>query len=87
MRTITLSLLHNKFNVKTLLLSFLTAVFLSACGIKGDLYETPEQPEKAESVQQLENENQQDNNDSENTVNAPLEANSQQKTEPVKEQQ
>ena len=33
-----------KLKVKTLLLTFIASLFLSACGIKGDLYQTPEQP-------------------------------------------
>jgi len=33
-----------KFNLKALLLAFVASLFLSACGIKGDLYQTPEQP-------------------------------------------
>jgi len=35
---------HQEFKFKSILLAFFTAIFLSACGIKGDLYETPEQP-------------------------------------------
>ncbi|WP_082606383.1 MULTISPECIES: LPS translocon maturation chaperone LptM [Colwellia] len=35
--------LHRNLNIKKILLTFLAAVFLSACGIKGDLYQTPEQ--------------------------------------------
>ncbi len=35
--------LQQKLNVKTLLLTFMATVVLSACGIKGDLYQTPEQ--------------------------------------------
>jgi hypothetical protein len=33
-----------KLKLKTLLLTFVASLFLSACGIKGDLYQTPEQP-------------------------------------------
>jgi len=36
--------LPHKFNFKALLLAFVASLFLSACGIKGDLYQTPEQP-------------------------------------------
>jgi len=35
---------HQEFKFKSILLAFFTAIILSACGIKGDLYETPEQP-------------------------------------------
>ena len=34
---------HLELNFKAILLTFITAIFLSACGIKSDLYETPEQ--------------------------------------------
>ena len=34
---------HQELNFKTILLIFITTIFLSACGIKSDLYETPEQ--------------------------------------------
>jgi cytoskeletal protein RodZ len=48
MRTKILRYLHKKshqeLKFKSILLAFFTAIFLSACGIKGDLYETPEQP-------------------------------------------
>jgi predicted small lipoprotein YifL len=47
MRTNRLHYLHQmpdkKFNFKSILLTFIAAIFLSACGIKGDLYQTPEQ--------------------------------------------
>ncbi len=48
MRTIRLRYLQKqlpqKLKFKTLLLTFVASLFLSACGIKGDLYQTPEQP-------------------------------------------
>jgi hypothetical protein len=48
MRIKRLGYLHKKllleFKFKSILLGFFTAIFLSACGIKGDLYETPKQP-------------------------------------------
>ncbi|PKG84906.1 hypothetical protein CXF85_04655 [Colwellia sp. 75C3] len=47
MRTNRLHYLHQmpdrKLNFKSILLAFITAILLSACGIKGDLYQTPEQ--------------------------------------------
>ena len=36
--------LHQELQFKAILLIFIAVTFLSACGIKGDLYETPEQP-------------------------------------------
>jgi predicted small lipoprotein YifL len=36
--------LHQELPFKSILLIFIAVTFLSACGIKGDLYETPEQP-------------------------------------------
>jgi len=33
-----------KLKIKTHLLTFVASLFLSACGIKGDLYHSPEQP-------------------------------------------
>lgn len=35
--------LHPKLKLKTLLLTFIATIFLTGCGIKGDLYQTPEQ--------------------------------------------
>lgn len=35
--------LHQKVKIKSFLLTFISVIFLSACGIKGDLYQTPEQ--------------------------------------------
>ena len=47
MRTNRLHYLHQipdkKINFKLILLTFIVTIFLSACGIKGDLYKTPEQ--------------------------------------------
>jgi predicted small lipoprotein YifL len=43
MCTNTLSYLQRKLNFKFILLAFIATTFLSACGIKGDLYQTPEQ--------------------------------------------
>jgi predicted small lipoprotein YifL len=47
MRTNRLHYLHQmpdkKLNFKSILLAFIAAIFLSACGIKGDLYQTSEQ--------------------------------------------
>ena len=47
MRTNRLHYLHQmpdkKLNFKSILLTFIAAIYLSACGIKGDLYQTPEQ--------------------------------------------
>ncbi|PKI16341.1 LPS translocon maturation chaperone LptM [Colwellia sp. 12G3] len=43
MRTNRLHYLHKKFNFKSILLTFVAVIFLSACGIKGDLYQTPEE--------------------------------------------
>lgn len=47
MRTNRLHYLHQmpdkKLNLKSILLVFIAVIFLSACGIKGDLYQTPEQ--------------------------------------------
>ncbi|KGJ97671.1 LPS translocon maturation chaperone LptM [Colwellia psychrerythraea] len=34
--------LHQEFKFKSTLLAFFATILLSACGIKGDLYETPE---------------------------------------------
>jgi len=34
---------HQEMKYKSILLIFIAVTFLSACGIKGDLYETPEQ--------------------------------------------
>ncbi|WP_157443197.1 lipoprotein [Colwellia piezophila] len=34
---------HQESKFKSILLTFFAAIFISACGIKGDLYETPEQ--------------------------------------------
>ena len=45
MRINTLNFLQCKLNIKSTLLVFITAIFLSACGIKGKLYETPESVE------------------------------------------
>ncbi|WP_231731447.1 LPS translocon maturation chaperone LptM [Colwellia sp. TT2012] len=39
--------LHRNLNFKTILLTFIAAIFLSACGIKGDLYQAPEQGNEA----------------------------------------
>ncbi|MBU2871715.1 lipoprotein [Colwellia sp. E2M01] len=39
--------LQYKPSLKSLCLAFTTATFLTACGIKGPLYETPEQPDIA----------------------------------------
>ncbi len=54
MRTNRLCYLHQKLNIKSILLTFVVVTFLSACGIKGDLYQTPEQAvtPKAETVAQ-----------------------------------
>ena len=35
---------HQELKFKSTLLALFSAILLSACGIKGDLYETPEQP-------------------------------------------
>ncbi|NQY50199.1 MAG: hypothetical protein HRT50_14065 [Colwellia sp.] len=35
--------LHRTLHIKSILLAILGAILLSACGIKGDLYQTPEQ--------------------------------------------
>lgn len=35
--------LHQKLKLKSFLLIFASVMFLSACGIKGNLYQTPEQ--------------------------------------------
>jgi predicted small lipoprotein YifL len=43
MCTNTLSYLQRKLKFKSILLTFVATIFLSACGIKGDLYQTPEQ--------------------------------------------
>jgi len=47
MRTNRLHNLHQKLDqklqLKSILLTFISVTFLSACGIKGDLYQTPEQ--------------------------------------------
>jgi len=43
MHTIRLNSFVNKLNIKALLFAFAAVVFLPACGIKGDLYQTPEQ--------------------------------------------
>ncbi len=47
MRTNRLHYLHQKLQqklkLKSILLAFVAATFLSACGIKGKLYQTPEQ--------------------------------------------
>jgi predicted small lipoprotein YifL len=58
MRTNRLHNLHQKLDqklqLKSILLTFITVTFLSACGIKGNLYQTPEQavPPKDEVVVQ-----------------------------------
>lgn len=58
MRTNRLHNLHQKLDqklqLKSILLTFITVTFLSACGIKGNLYQTPEQavPPKDEVVAQ-----------------------------------
>ncbi len=48
MRTIRLRYLQKKLSqklkFKAILLTFVASLFLSACGIKGDLYQTPKQP-------------------------------------------
>lgn len=48
MRTITPQYLQKKLQHKsqfnTLLLTLVTAIVLSACGVRGDLYQTPDQP-------------------------------------------
>ncbi|TWX63797.1 lipoprotein [Colwellia demingiae] len=45
---------HQKVKLKSILLTFIAVTLLSACGIKGDLYQTPEQAvaPKAETVAQ-----------------------------------
>lgn len=35
--------LHRNLNIKSILLAIIAAILFSACGIKGDLYHTPEQ--------------------------------------------
>jgi len=35
---------HQKLQFRTLLLTLVASLFISACGIKGDLYQTPERP-------------------------------------------
>jgi len=35
---------YQEFKFKSISMAFITAIFLSACGIKGDLYQTPEKP-------------------------------------------
>ena len=35
--------LHRTLHIKSILLAILAAILFSACGIKGDLYQTPEQ--------------------------------------------
>ena len=34
---------HQELNIKAILLALVASIFLAACGIKGDLYQTPEQ--------------------------------------------
>lgn len=43
MRTNRLHYLHQKLRLKSILLAFIAVTLLSACGIKGKLYQTPEQ--------------------------------------------
>lgn len=54
--------LEQKLQLKSILLTLITVTFLSACGIKGNLYQTPEQavPPKDEVVAQND-ENQEKN--------------------------
>ena len=42
MYTNTFNYLQTKLNIKSILLAFISAILLSACGVKGDLYQTPE---------------------------------------------
>jgi predicted small lipoprotein YifL len=43
MRINRLRYLHQECNIKSTLLTLVTLIFLSACGIKGDLYQTPDE--------------------------------------------
>ena len=83
MRTNRLHYLHQKprqkLKFKSILLTFVAVIFLSACGIKGDLYQTPEQ-----AVTTL------DESQKQQAIQQPIEQKEQatgQSTEQVKEQQ
>ncbi|NQZ27469.1 MAG: hypothetical protein HRT55_14265 [Colwellia sp.] len=44
--------LHRTLHIKSILLAILAAILFSACGIKGDLYQTPEQEVTEQSSEQ-----------------------------------
>ena len=51
MCTNTLSYLHFKLQFKSILLAVAAVFFMTACGIKGDLYQTPKQADTAEATE------------------------------------
>lgn len=89
MRTINHCYLNSNSPLRSLFLSAITAMLLAGCGIKGDLYQTPEQPVQDQGTKAV---------DADETVNsdenkpevAPLATKPQQpakeQAEPVKEQ-
>jgi len=72
--------LPQKLKLKTLLLTFFTTLFLSACGIKGDLYQTPEQPVTEQETTEL------DANKAQDDSNKALEREKKPVTEQVSEE-
>jgi predicted small lipoprotein YifL len=89
MRTIRLQYLqkklHQKSTFKPLLLTFIATLFLSACGIKGDLYQTPAQPVTEKETTEIDVDKAQD--DSQKSLKPEKEPIVQQPIKQVSEQQ
>jgi len=81
--------LHPKLQLKTLLLTFITTIFLTGCGIKGDLYQTPEQAisekEQSDANKAQENSNNSLESEKQPAIEQPTEQVTEQSLEPATE--